>query len=470
MNFADIIRSQFPFEPTLQQIEAISKIAAFVKHPDPERVFVLRGYAGTGKTTLMSALVKALPHIRYKYELLAPTGRAAKVLASYARSRAWTIHKKIYRPASNPESGGAYALQGNPHIDTLFIIDEASMIGEGGNEAGLFPHSLLEDLFHYVYTGENCRILFVGDSAQLPPVGLAKSPALNADYLYTSFGFPVEALELREVVRQQLDSGVLLNATNLRIDIAEEKGQTPKFVTHNYPDFIRLDGADLQDVLEQTYQKYGFDETIVITRSNKRANIWNQQIRIRIKWQEDELSPGDRLMVVKNNYFWLPKESRAGFIANGDSVEVVRIGKSYELHGFRFSDVIVRMIDEPDEPEFDARILLDTLHSEAPALNQTQQRQLFESVAADYAHLPTKRDRFLKMKEDPFYNALQVKFAYAVTCHKAQGGQWKAVFVEQGYLTDEMINTEFLRWLYTAITRTTEQVYLIGFKDDFFET
>ena len=473
MNFADEILKKLPFDPTIKQRDAARELEKFLTHEDPHRIFVLRGYAGTGKTTLVSALVHALPKLKRKSVLLAPTGRAAKVLSGYSGKTAWTIHKKIYKATGNTE-GTFFSLQTNTNHGTLFIVDEASMIGEGGTEKNLYPHSLLEDLFYFVYQNDGCQLLFVGDIAQLPPVGLATSPALTPAYLKKAFGFPVQGVELNEVVRQEMYSGVLLNATKLRIEIAESQNLpagkaaiTPKFELKNYADIKRVIGNELVDELEQAYHKYGPEETIIICRSNKRANIYNQQIRVRIRGLEDEISNGDHVMIVKNNYFALPEESKAGFIANGDTAKITRIKKFHELHGFRFADVTLKLLDYPEEPELDTRVMLDTLYTEAPALTQEQQQKFYESVSADYADL-SKGVRYKKMKEDPWYNALQIKFAYAVTCHKAQGGQWKAVFVEQGYLTDEMVNTEFLRWLYTALTRTTEKVYLVGFNESFF--
>ncbi|MBI3509325.1 MAG: AAA family ATPase [Bacteroidetes bacterium] len=466
MEFHLEILKKLPFEATTRQREAALELEKFLLDPDPHRIMILRGYAGTGKTSLVSALVHALPAIKRKSILLAPTGRAAKVLSSYSGKEAWTIHKKIYRASGNSE-GTFFSLQANPHKNTLFIIDEASMIGQSANEKNLYPQSLLEDLFYYVYQDENCRLLFVGDTAQLPPVGLNTSPALNPEYLKKNFKIPVHIVELNEVVRQEIDSGVLLNATNLRLSIAKGENSLPKFILKNYPDMIRVNGQELIEDIEASYRNYGYDETIVICRSNKRANIYNQQIRARLLWREEEIAAGDQLMIVKNNYFWLPEESKAGFIANGDAAKIIRIKKFHSMHGFRFADIVLQLLDYPDEPELDVRIILDSIYTEASALTTEQQQKLFESVAADYADL-SRSARYKKMKEDPWYNALQVKFGYAVTCHKAQGGQWKSVFVEQGYLTDEMINTEFLRWLYTALTRTTEKLYLVGFKEEFF--
>lgn len=473
MDFASEILKKLPFEPTAKQRAAAQELAKFLLDPDPRRFFVLRGYAGTGKTSLVSALVHALPAIKRRSMLLAPTGRAAKVLSLYSGAPAYTIHKKIYRPSGSVD-GPFFSLQSNPHRNTLFIVDEASMIGQGTNDRMLYPNNLLEDLFYYVDQNENCRLLFVGDIAQLPPVGLPDSPALSPAYLKKTFGFPIQGVELNEVVRQEMDSGVLYNATKLRVDIATAavlpqgvKIPVPQFELEGYKDIIRVEGAELIDELENAYRTYGPEETIIICRSNKRANIYNQQIRARIRWQEDEIATGDHIMIVKNNYLWLPEDSKAGFIANGDTAEIVRIRKHHEMHGFRFADVSLRLLDYPEEPELDARIMLDTLYTEAPALTNEQSQRLFESVSEDYADY-SKGTRYQKMKQDPWYNALQVKFAYAVTCHKAQGGQWKAVFVEQGYLTEEMINVEFLRWLYTALTRTTEKLYLVGFNKEFF--
>lgn len=466
MNHADVILRNLEFDPTVGQRTAVDMLVRFLQHPDPRAIFILRGYAGTGKTTLLSALVKSLPSFKMKSVLLAPTGRAAKVISGYSGRQAFTIHRMIYRASTSEE--GFVSLKHNTAVDTVFIVDEASMIGEASADKG--GPGLLEDLFTYVNTGENCKLLLVGDTAQLPPVGLNYSPALDPDYLKKLFRVPVGITELTEVLRQELDSGVLLNATRLRLAIAQQSQQFPGFVLENYDDIVRLSGAELLDVLEDAYRKNGVDDTIIICRSNKRANIYNQQIRARIRWQEDEISIGDHIMVVKNNYFWLPEESRAGFIANGDTAEVLSIRKHYEVHGLRFADVTIRLLDYPDEAEFDARIILDTLMAETPALSQQQQQQLFMSVQQDYADAGSKGAIYRKMKEDPFFNALQVKFAYAVTCHKAQGGQWKTVFVEQGYVTEEMIGTEFFRWLYTALTRTTEKVYLINFNPEFYGT
>ncbi|CAN5417084.1 ATP-binding domain-containing protein [soil metagenome] len=470
--FSKILLQSFPFEVTSGQRSLFTMLSEFMLNVNSDQIFVLRGYAGTGKTTIVSSLVKSLPALNAKTFLLAPTGRAAKVLSNYTGKQAFTIHKKIYYRKPENSGGMAFTLQQNLHTDTLFIVDEASMISNTGglNASGTFGGgSLLDDLISYVFNGNNCKLLFIGDTAQLPPVGLDVSPALDVDFLKASYSFQATEFELTEVVRQSENSGILSNATTIRNQIKEQENQKPHFNVSDFKDIVRLGGDELEDALNSAYSKYGAEETMVICRSNKRANIFNQQIRARIRWQENELSTGDFMMVVKNNYFWLPQESKAGFIANGDIVELMSIGKIQEMHGFRFADVRMRMIDYPDEPELETRLLLDTIMSEAPALSQEDNKRLYESVSADYGDIADKRMRLKKVKEDGFFNALQVKFAYAVTCHKAQGGQWPCVFVEQGYLTDEMLNTEYLRWLYTAISRASEKLYLVNFNKDFFE-
>lgn len=470
--FSKILLQSFPFEVTSGQRALFTKLSEFILNVSSDQIFVLRGYAGTGKTTIVSSLVKSLPAVNGKTVLLAPTGRAAKVLSNYTQKQAFTIHKKIYYRKPDNDVGMAFTLQQNLHTDTIFIVDEASMISNSGglNASGTFGGgSLLDDLISYVFNGNNCKLIFIGDTAQLPPVGLDVSPALDMDFLKASFYYQVDGFELTEVVRQTEDSGILTNATTIRNQIKEERDGKPHFDVNHFKDIVRLGGDELEDALNSAYSKYGAEDTMVICRSNKRANIFNQQIRARIRWQENELSTGDFMMVVKNNYFWVPQESKAGFIANGDIVELMSIGKIQEMHGFRFADVRMRMIDYPDEPELETRLLLDTIMSEAPALSQEDNKRLYNSVSADYADIADRRMRLKKVKEDGFFNALQVKFAYAVTCHKAQGGQWPCVFVEQGYLTDEMINTEYMRWLYTAVSRASEKLYLVNFNKDFFE-
>jgi exodeoxyribonuclease-5 len=470
--FSKILLDSFPFETTSGQRTLFIKLSEFILNKNSDQIFVLKGYAGTGKTTIVRSLVKSMPSVNGKTVLLAPTGRAAKVLSNYTGKQALTIHKKIYYRKPESSEGLAFTLQQNLHTDTIFIVDESSMISNSGglNNSGMFGGgSLLDDLISYVFNGNNCKLLFIGDTAQLPPVGLDVSPALDIDFLKASYSFQLDWFELTEVVRQAGDSGILTNATEIRNQIKNKTGNKPHFLLEGFKDVIRLGGDELEDALNSAYSKYGAEESMVICRSNKRANIFNQQIRARIRWQENELSAGDLMMVVKNNYFWLPEESKAGFIANGDIIQLTSIGRIQEIHGFRFADVRMRMIDYPDEPELETRLLLDTIMSDAPALSQEENKRLYESVSADYGDIADKRLRLKKVKEDGFFNALQVKFAYAITCHKAQGGQWPCVFVEQGYLTDEMINTEYLRWLYTAVSRASEKLYLVNFNKDFFE-
>lgn len=467
-----LLLQQFPFETTSGQRTLLDKLSAFVLGKNSDHIFVIRGYAGTGKTTLVTSLVKTLPMLKGKTMLLAPTGRAAKVLSSYTQKQAYTIHKKIYIRKPVADGGLAFHLQQSLHSDTIFIVDEASMISNTGglSQGGLFgTGSLLDDLIEYVFSGSNCKLIFIGDTAQLPPVGLAVSPALDPVFLKASYYFLVDSFELTEVVRQSADSGILSNATDLRDQISRKENLQPHFSLKGFTDITRIDGAELEDALNEAYSRYGAEETMIVCRSNKRANIYNQQIRARIRWQENEISAGDYMMVVKNNYFWLQEESKAGFIANGDIIEILKVGGVQEMYGFRFADARVRMIDYPNEPDLEVRLLLDTIMTEAPALSQEENKKLYTAVLEDYNDVADKRQRMKKVKEDPFFNALQVKFSYAVTCHKAQGGQWPCVFVEQGYLTDEMINVEYLRWLYTALTRASEKLYLVNFNKNFFE-
>jgi exodeoxyribonuclease-5 len=458
------LKEQFPHALTSGQDELLKKLSAFTLSREGHSLFILKGYAGTGKTTVVSALVKALPSIKCKVVLLAPTGRAAKVLSGYAEMPAFTIHKKIYK-LKNEGEGARFMLQENIHRDTLFVVDEASMISHSSGE---MSGSLLDDLFEYVYSADNCRLVFVGDTAQLPPVGADLSPALDEKFLQKSFFLNIHLHELTEVVRQDADSGILHNATLVRQLIRNNVNDFPKLELGGFKDVVRITGNDLEDALNYAYSKYGPEDTMVICRSNKRANLFNGQIRARIRWQEEELSSGDYLMVVKNNYSWLPRESKAGFIANGDIIQVAKVLGLEEKFGFRFANVRVRMIDYPGEKEFDVKLMMNTIMSENPALSSEDGRRLYTEVNNAYLHVESKQLRYLKVREDPYFNALQVKFAYAVTCHKAQGGQWGSVFVEQGYITKEMVNREFLRWLYTALTRATEKLYLVNFSDEFF--
>ena len=463
-----LILSHFPHTPTEGQREVCVAMSRFLFDRDARSAFLLRGYAGTGKTSLVSALIQTLPQVRVNCVLLAPTGRAAKVISGYAHRPAYTIHKKIYMTATDA-SGAIRTIRAvNKHAYTLFIVDEASMIGL---EPAGTRHSLLEDLVDYVYNGNHCRLMLIGDTAQLPPVGQSESPALDARYLQASFGLSVSEGELTEVVRQQQMSGILDNATALRGQIAElgqgEEARMPLFATA--PDVVCLTGEELMETLFREYGSYALEEVVVVTRSNKRANLFNQGIRNTVLFREEEVNAGDYLMVVKNNYYWLDDESTIGFIANGDIVEVLAVRNVQELYGFRFADATLRFVDYPDEQPRDCKLLLSTLYSESPSLTSDEQVQLYTSVMEDYADLPHKADRLRELRQNPYYNALQVKFAYALTCHKTQGGQWRTVIIDQGFLPPDMaLDRDWLRWLYTAFTRATDKVYLLNFAPRFF--
>ena len=461
--------------PTPDQSKLIARLATFVGNffsPDHrDDTLIIKGYAGTGKTSMLAALVKIMPKIGLKAVLLAPTGRAAKVLANYSGHQAFTIHKKIYRQKSATANGlGNFALDKNKHQRTIFIVDEASMIANNSSENSIFGSGrLLDDLFEYVYSGEMCKLILVGDTAQLPPVGLAVSPALDTKVI-GEMGFSVNEFELKQVVRQSSESGILHNATLLRHFLADNGQGYPSLRVDGFADVRRITGGQLIEEIENCYDEFGVSNTMVLCRSNKRANRYNEGIRRTILWRDEEISKGDLLMVVKNNYFWLSDEDKetTPFIANGDIAEITRIGKYRELYGFRFADVDLRLADYP-EIEIQTKIMLDTLTSESPSLTWAENQRLFEAVMADYADIGNKRERIKKVKENPYFNALQVKFSYAITCHKAQGGQWQAVFIDQGWLTDDMLNTELMRWLYTAFTRPTVRLYLVNFNDDFFK-
>ncbi len=467
-NFYKEILQKFPYQPTQKQNELLDKLTDFIFDSNDNALFLLKGYAGTGKTTIISTVVNNLWKAGKKAVLLAPTGRAAKVISGYSKKQAFTIHKKIYFPKKEGGGGVSFVMQPNKHINTIFIVDEASMISDARQNSKLFENgSLLDDLISYVYSGKNCKIVFIGDTAQLPPVKLTISPALEADRLSFDFNKDVTEIELDEVVRQQQNSGILANATDLRLLIQSNISDFQFDVS--YPDIIRLeDGYDIQDAITSAYDgDIGVEDTAFIVRSNKRANQYNDQIRTKVRGQENEISTGDYVMVVKNNYFWLKDSSSAGFIANGDICEVMRINNIKELYGFKFAEVEVRMIDYPDMNPFETVLLLDTLSSESPSLTYEESNKLYEAVKEDFADEKSKYKQFMGVKKNKYFNALQVKFSYAMTCHKSQGGQWNTVFIEQPYLPDGP-SVEYLRWLYTAVTRAQEKLYLIGFKDECF--
>jgi ATP-dependent exoDNAse (exonuclease V) alpha subunit len=431
-------------------------------------IFVLKGYAGTGKTTVISTIVNNLIDINKKYVLLAPTGRAAKVIANYSNKPAFTIHKKIYFPKKASGGGVSFTLQPNKHKNTIFIVDEASMISDANSDSKLYENgSLLDDLISYVYSGTNCKMILLGDTAQLPPVNLDISPALDTHTLAVHYDKEIESIELDEVMRQEESSGILFNATELRELLKDSYIDAFQFDVKRFKDIVRLtDGYDIQDAIQSAYSNYSIEDTAFIVRSNKRANQYNEQIRTRILDRESELSTGDFLMVVKNNYFWLKDSDEAGFIANGDIIEVLEIFGIQELYSFKFAKVKIRMVDYPDQKPLETVLLLDTIKSESPSLTYDESNRLYQEVLKDYEG-ETKFKQFQKVKNNEYFNALQVKFSYAITCHKSQGGQWNTVFIEQPYLP-EGINSDYIRWLYTAMTRAKNKLYLIGFKDESF--
>ena len=467
---ASQIKTNFPFNPTAQQEKSLEMISEFILSGDDKKIFLLCGYAGTGKTSLISALVRTMEQLGRKTVLLAPTGRAAKVFSSYSGKSAYTIHKWIYRQKSILDAA-QFTLMENRSVNTLFIVDEASMISNAG-VSNFGSGALLDDLVEFVYSGSGCSLLLLGDTAQLPPVGEELSPALSSNYLSSMF-LNVVAMELTQVMRQLGDSGILYNATKLREIICnEEFGYMPKIKMAGFPDICRVSGEELIEAIESSYNDAGTNETIVLCRSNKRANVYNEGIRRRILYREEELSRGDILMVVKNNYYWreqLGKEDKSllekfDFIANGDVAEIVRVGAVEEMYGFRFADVTLSLVDY-DDCEIDVKIMLNTLVSESPSLTKDESERLFSAVWDDYPEIRSKRKRMEQVRNNPYYNALQVKYGYAVTCHKAQGGQWQRVFVDQGFVSPDMMGVDYYRWLYTAFTRASEKLYLVNWSD-----
>ena len=478
------ILQQFGFPPTQEQANALDVFARFLTDRNPQVVMILRGSAGTGKTSLSGAIVRTLQSIHQKVMLLAPTGRAAKVFSLNSGTPAYTIHRRIYREKSFSGVDGQFNLNDNLFTDTLFMVDEASMVanmGLGGMNFG--SGCLLDDLVHFVYQGRNDRLMLIGDKAQLPPVGEEESPALNAAMLQ-GYGLTVYECDLNEVLRQSKLSGILYNATMIRQMITHDDiTQLPKIRFTGFSDIRQMPGAELIEALADSYHHVGLDDTIVVTRSNKRANIFNQGIRNMVLDREEELSQGDILMIVKNNYYWMEEERKKikekdnqvpsndipAFLANGDRAKVLKVRRRIDLYGFRFATLLLQFPDYGNY-ELEATVLLDTLTSEAPALTHEQQEQLFHQIEEDYQDVPLKADRMKAIRQDQFYNALQVKFAYAVTCHKAQGGQWAHVYVDQGYMTDDMLTPDYIHWLYTAFTRATEMLYLVNWPDTQIET
>ena len=454
------IRQSFGLTPTAEQENAMRVFAGFMADRDAHAVMIMRGSAGTGKTSLAAAIVKTMVRLQQKVVLLAPTGRAAKVFSLHAGHNAYTIHRRIYRQKS---LDGSFGLNFNSLQNALFVIDEASMVSNAAafGESIFASGQLLDDLIQFVYGGQNCRMMLIGDKAQLPPVGAEESPALMAAVL-RQYGLHVHECDLNEVLRQSQDSGILYNATVVRHMIThDEMTQLPLIRFRGFADIVRVPGDELIEQMNSSYSEVGIDETMVVTRSNKRANIYNQGIRNTILGREEELTTGDMLMIVKNNYYWGQGDQTISFIANGDRARIVRVRNNRQLYGFHFADVWLQLPDY-DNYELQATVICDSLTSEAPSLTREQGEQLFNAVMEDYADIPLKQDRLKRMKEDRHYNALQVKYAYAVTCHKAQGGQWAHVYVDQGYMTDDMLTPDYIHWLYTAFTRASEKLFLVN--------
>lgn len=457
----------FGFEPTEGQATVLRHLSAFLLSEKEHPAYVLRGYAGTGKTSLVRALVKTLPALEMNYVLLAPTGRAAKVLGSYTHKNASTIHRRIYQAVAYPDGSFRMARAENKSKRTLFIVDEASMIGEQRELGG---KSLLDDLLEYVFSGERCRLLLIGDTAQLPPVESSESPALDCDYLKAEFPLTVASYELTEVKRQALASGILSNATHLRELLKQQRTtfDLPVFRLEGFNDVQKIEPETFEELLFRVFSENADNEAVVVCKSNKRANLFNQAIRGRILNIEGELATGDRLMVVKNNYAWAEGNPNIGFIANGDMAELRKIRRFEEMYGFRFADVELSFTDYPDAPNVEAKILLDTLYSNSASLTEDENRRLFQAVEEDYLDIPNRRERYKEMCKNPWFNALQVKFAYALTCHKTQGGQWNTVFIDSSLNQKETLEVDDLRWIYTALTRAQQRVYFVNFKEEFF--
>ena len=486
----NILLNNFGFTPTEGQAKVLYHLSAFILTEKERPVYLLRGYAGTGKTTLVSTLVKTLPSLGMRYQLLAPTGRAAKVMSTYTGKAASTLHRKLYRFQVNANGEFRMARAENKAKDTIFIVDECSMISDQGDGYS-WSRSLLDDLIEYVFSGSCCKLLLIGDSAQLPPVGLDISPAMDFDILKNSFSLTLATYEMKEVMRQALDSGILHNATEIRNLMSTDNGQLtadfyelPLLNINGFDDIIKIDPMSFEELLWQSFgDKRSNNDAVVICRSNKRANMFNQAIRSRVLQEEGEISTGDKLMVVKNNYFWTSQQttdnrqqtstnsqqSNISFIANGDMIEITRINKFEEMYGFHFADVDIMLTDYEEAPTLSVKIIMETLYSDSPALTNEEAKRLYQAVEEDYMDIPRAADRRKAMKENPYYNALQVKFGYALTCHKTQGGQWSNVFIEAPYLPEETIlELGDLRWLYTAMTRASEKVYLVNFKDEWF--
>ena len=458
----------FGFEPTDGQAIVMYHLSAFLLSQKENPTYILRGYAGTGKTTLVKTLVRTLPTLGMKYVLMAPTGRAAKVLSSYTEQNASTIHRRIYQTQSLPDGSFRMTRAENKFKNALFIVDEASMIGEQKEFGGM---SLLDDMLNYVFSGESCRLLLIGDTAQLPPVESQQSPALDCEYLKTEFPITAATFELTEVKRQALESGILYNATDIRQLLSQNlyEYELPLFHLQGFNDIQKIEPETFEEILHNVFSNTSDNEAVIICKSNKRANMFNQAIRGRILNIEGEIATGDKLIVVKNNYYWTEGNDTMSFIANGDMAEIRKIKHFDEMYGFRFADVELSFTDYPDAPNVEAKILLDTLNSNSPSLTEEENKKMYSAIEEDYMDIPNRRERYKEMKKNPWFNALQVKFAYALTCHKTQGGQWASIFIDSSLNQKETLEVEDLRWLYTALTRAQERVYFVNFKEEFFE-
>jgi len=465
--FGKLVQS-FGFEPTEGQAKVLYHITAFLLSQKENPTYILRGYAGTGKTSLVKTLVKTIPQIGMRFVLMAPTGRAAKVLSNYTGQIASTIHRRIYQTVTLPDGSFKMARAENKHVNTLFIVDEASMIGE---QRDFGFSSLLDDLLGYVFSGESCRLLLIGDTAQLPPVESQESPALNCEYLKSQFPITAATFELTEVKRQALESGILYNATDIRQLLKQDlyEYKMPFFHLKDFDDIQKIEPESFEEKLHYAFANTSENEAVVICKSNKRANMFNQAIRGRILNIEGEIATGDKLMVVKNNYYWTEGNDAMNFIANGDMAEIRKIKHFEEMYGFRFADVELSFTDYQDTPNIEAKILLDTINSNSPSLTNEESKKLYSAIEEDYMDIPNRRERFKEIKKNPWFNALQVKFAYALTCHKTQGGQWNNIFIDSSFNQKETLEVQDLRWLYTALTRAQKKVYFVNFKEEFFE-
>lgn len=458
------LNTNFSHTPNNDQEKAILELVEFITTLGNRSVFILKGYAGTGKTTLISSLVKSLPSIGKRSVLMAPTGRAAKVLSKYSNKKSSTIHKKIYWIKRNKNGNTYVSLKENTHTNTIFIVDEASMIAEEIKDS-IGNRSLLKDLIEYVYEGIDCKLILIGDTAQLPPVNLDLSPALNEDLLEMNYSKQAIAIELKTVVRQSKKSTILKNATQIRNLIEKNIIDFPKIQLDN--EVVKIDSREeLQEHIETAYAKSEIENTTIICKSNKRANQYNEKIRSEILWQENIISAGDIMMIVRNNYYWLNDEHHAGFLANGDLIEILKVYDIKKIYGFTFAKTSIRLLDYPDENNIDLLLLLDTINSDSPSLRYDEYKKLYNEVALDYKG---EKEINKKIKQDQYFNAVQIKFAYSITCHKSQGGQWEEVFIDQGYFKEEFLSKNYLRWLYTATTRATKKLYLINFDDRFFK-